>query len=120
MFSFRFALVCLAALTCLLAGCQMSNSTSNNPDSVSIVDNSFQPAALTVKSGTSVTWKNNGTTIHTVTNGTPTGGTVGDIFDSGSLQPGQTFSVTFNSPGTINYFCRIHGTMGMIGVITVQ
>jgi prepilin-type N-terminal cleavage/methylation domain-containing protein len=47
-------------------------------------------------------------------------------FDSGNQNPPATFSVTFDTPGTFNYFCRIHGfdlgggnVGGMSGHVTV-
>ncbi len=86
--------------------------------SVSIKNIAYNPNALTVKVGTTVTWKNDETngTPHTVTSGTP--GTPSGAFDSGTLNPGQTYQFTFNTAGTFSYFCRIHGA-AMLGTITV-
>ena len=73
----------------------------------------FAPPTLTVKAGTTVTWKVVGAIPHSVK--ASSGGT----FDSGTLQEGQTFSQTFSTPGTIHYFCTIHGAAIMSGTITV-
>jgi plastocyanin len=70
--------------------------------SVSIVDFAFEPAALRVAAGDTVTWTNDGLAPHTVT---------GDFADSGVLDPGQTFSHTFDSEGTFDYFCAVHPDM---------
>ncbi len=71
---------------------------------VSIVYRAYQPPALTVAAGSTVTWTNRGLTPHTVT------ATAG-MFDSGRLDAGASFSVTFPTPGTFLYACTIHPTM---------
>ena len=71
---------------------------------VSIKNFAFNPPNTTVTPGTTVTWVNNDQTPHTATanNG---------AFDSGTLQPGQSYSFTFNKPGTYAYHCNIHPDM---------
>jgi nitrite reductase (NO-forming) len=60
---------------------------------------------LMIAVGTTVTWTNNDPgMIHTVT---ATDGT----FDSGMLAEGQTFTYTFDTPGTFEYFCSPHPWM---------
>ena len=66
---------------------------------------SFNPAHITVKRGTRVTWINRDMTKHTATasNG---------AFDSGVLRPGQSYSHTFKTAGRTNkYHCEIHPFM---------
>ena len=41
-------------------------------------------------------------------------------FDSGYLQPGQTYQRTFTIPGVYRYVCTLHETGGMKGVIVVR
>jgi plastocyanin len=68
----------------------------------------FSPATLTIKAGTTVTWKNNTSVGHTVTSDD------GKSFDSGTSNPiatGATFSFTFTTPGTFAYHCEIHPFM---------
>jgi plastocyanin len=37
-----------------------------------------------------------------------------------SPQPGpRTYALTFDKPGTYNYLCVIHGSIGMVGSVTV-
>jgi plastocyanin len=79
--------------------------------SVAIQDLAFQPNALTVPVGSTVTWTNNDSTQHTVT-------ADDGSFDSGILQQGGTFSQTFATAGTFAYHCTIHDSM--TGTITVQ
>jgi plastocyanin len=77
--------------------------------SVSIVDFAFEPATLQVAAGETVVWTNDGLAPHTVT---------GDFADSGVLDPGQTFSHTFDADGAFEYVCAIHPDM--IGSVTVD
>lgn len=83
---------------------------------VSVEDDFFSPANLTIAAGTTVQWTNNGSNQHTVTSGT---GSPDGTFDSGLLNTGKTFSFTFNSVGTYPYYCQVHGT-SMSGTITVN
>jgi plastocyanin len=71
---------------------------------VQIVDFAFEPATLEVPAGTTVVWTNAGSAPHTVTSDT-------DAFDSGRLDPGGTFSMTFDTPGTYHYHCEFHANM---------
>jgi plastocyanin len=80
---------------------------------VTMVDNRNLPAMLTVAVGTTVTWTNNGLMPHTVS-------AAGGTFDSGNVQPGESFSFTFDTPGQYGYFCRPHVFIGMTGTVLVQ
>jgi plastocyanin len=76
-------------------------------------DDFFRPQNITVTVGTLVTWTNIGNKKHTVTNDT--------LFDSDILV-GQSFSYTFDKPGTYQYYCVVHSesaTDGMVGTVTV-
>jgi plastocyanin len=93
--------------------------------SVSIVQGSsspsiskpYDPSPLTVKAGTSVTWTNNDSTIHTVTSGLPEKGDVGTLFDSSIISPGNSFVHIFDKQGTFDYSCTLHPFMhGQINV----
>jgi plastocyanin len=101
-----------AGLATVMA-CKSSTSPACSGACVSIQDFSFTPPALTVKAGTIVTWVNNGPSAHTTTSD-------GAVWDSGTLNPptggsgygggtgGGTFQVTFNTPGTYSYHCKLH------------
>ncbi len=65
----------------------------------------YEPAALTVKVGTTVTWTNSGAVVHTAT------ADDGKAFDSGLMRPKATFSITLKSPGTFAYHCTYHRWM---------
>src|SRR5215213_7055460 len=75
---------------------------------VSIQDFFFDPDQLTVAPGTTVTWVNEGEAPHTVTS------TDGKELDSATLQPGDTYSFTFeegDAGETYAYQCTIHPEM---------
>jgi plastocyanin len=80
---------------------------------VSIGDDFFSPAQLTVSVGTTVIWTNNGFSSHTVTSSS------GGVFDSGLLGRGTMFQFRFTTAGSFPYFCRVHGQV-MSGTITVN
>lgn len=71
---------------------------------------SFNPSTLTISNGSTVTWLNNDNTTHTVTSP--------GNFNSSNIMPGQSYSHTFNSTGTFNYYCNTHPYMS--GTIIVQ
>ena len=78
----------------------------------------YEPKTITVPAGTTVVWTNLDAypNQHTVTADDNT-------FASPLLDEGQTFSVTFDTPGTYPYYCVPHGYpggFGMAGVVVVQ
>ncbi|MCG8346436.1 MAG: cupredoxin domain-containing protein, partial [Chloroflexales bacterium] len=83
---------------------------------IEIGDNSFSPGKITVPVGATVVWRHTGQRPHTVTED-------GGSFDSGTLNAGATFSVTFDTAGTFSYHCAFHGGPGgegMAGAIIVS
>ena len=64
----------------------------------------FVPQTLSVPPGTTVTWTNNDSSSHTIASND-------NLFQSGNLAKGATFSHTFGQKGTFNYHCSIHPTM---------
>lgn len=76
---------------------------TESPDSaVTIAEFAFDPTDLRVSVGTTVTWTNHDPTPHTVT---------GHDFDTGALEQNGSGAVSFDTPGTFDYFCAIHPTM---------
>ena len=77
---------------------------------VSIRDFSFAPRSVTVNTGDTVTWRNDGDEPHTAT---------GSGFDTGILRSGQTGSATFRQAGSFSYKCTPHpfmtGTVRVVG-----
>lgn len=78
---------------------------------VPIAQFAFDPASVSVAVGTTVTWTNIDTVPHTVT---ATDGS----FNSGNLNPGDSFSFTFDGAGTFDYICNYHPNM--TGTIIVE
>lgn len=72
--------------------------------SINIRGFKFDPATVTVKVGTTITWTNQDTATHTVK--ADDGG-----WSSDSLKQGDTFSQTFTQTGTFTYTCGIHSSM---------
>jgi hypothetical protein len=70
---------------------------------------------LTVAAGTRVVWTNVGQNPHTVTANER-------AFDSGTLESGETFAVSFDDVGRVPYYCQIHGEpgSGMFGLVIVR
>jgi len=89
-----------------------SSSQAQATDKVTISNFSFSPSSITVKKGTSVTWTNHDSVAHTVVE---TDGKVGP--KSQAVNPGQSYSFTYNTPGTFAYHCSIHPDM--TGTVTV-
>lgn len=72
---------------------------------INIQGMAYQPASLTVKTGTKVSWVNNDRAPHTVTS------MDSGPLASGNLNFGNSFSKTFEEAGTFNYYCQIHPNM---------
>ncbi|MFZ5855123.1 MAG: cupredoxin domain-containing protein [Chloroflexota bacterium] len=77
---------------------------------VTIKGFAFNPAAITVRAGTTITWANEDGVRHTVT--LDSGATTSD-----ALSTGATYSQTFATAGTFPYHCSIHPSMK--GSVTV-
>jgi plastocyanin len=80
----------------------------------------FNPQTITIHVGQTVVWRNDDTVPHTTTSGSCSGNvcTPAPGWDSGTLNPGQSFSHTFDTAGTFGYYCRIHGA-AMQGTVVV-
>jgi plastocyanin len=98
----RLTYLTVLALLAMLIFVPSAGAQQNQ--TVYIQDFYFSPASINIEPGTTVTWVNQGQAPHTATH---TGGT----FDSGTLQPGQSYSYTFNRAGTYAYYCQIHPNM---------
>ena len=107
-----------------------SNGTQSATNStiIDIVNFAYNPADITVPVGTTVTWINQDDVGHTVTEGDPNSPKPANlrVFDSSGealtgrvalIGPGQSWSYTFTTPGTYEYYCIVHPYM--VGQITV-
>ncbi|MGC1381662.1 MAG: cupredoxin family copper-binding protein [Candidatus Baltobacteraceae bacterium] len=101
----------LALAVALLAA--RAGATSSGTPAVSIANDAFAPATLTIAAGQTVVFTNRDDDAHTVT---ATDGS----FDSKGLDTNGVWRHTFGAPGTYTYFCELHPFMkGTIVVKTV-
>jgi plastocyanin len=80
---------------------------------LSMTDNAFDPASLTLGAGESLEVSNDGAAAHNITiEGT-------DVDED--VDPGQSTSITVDAePGDYTMFCEFHRSAGMEGTVTVQ
>jgi plastocyanin len=81
-------------------------------NSISIDNFTFNPPTLTVKAGTTVTWTNKDDIPHGIASAN------NGFSRSKAMDTDDSFSFTFTTPGTYQYFCYIHPHM--TGTIVVQ
>lgn len=116
-------LIGAAALALALVACGGGDESSGTGGgggsgggvTLSAQDNSFSPSELSVPSGeVTVEFTNDGSNPHTFTSEE-----LG--FDSGTVDPGASKSVTFEAPdGATAFECSIHGSQGMTGEIVPE
>ena len=73
------------------------------------IDSCYVPSKIVIKQGNSVTWVNEDVAFHSVTSGyydEPS-----EIFDSGYLDPEESFTFVFENIGIYDYFCTLHPWM---------
>ena len=75
-------------------------------------DEKFEPAAMTVPVGTTITWQN------TSQNAPHSAKAQDGSFDTGYIMPGATGQATMSKAGEIKYFCEPHPQK--TGTIKVQ
>jgi plastocyanin len=99
----RLAVVIVAILT-LSSTLALSGVSQAANASVTIANLSFSPATVNINPGERVTFTNRETdgTLHQISGGP---------FNSPDLRPGQSYSQTLATPGTYEYFCRLHTYM---------
>jgi plastocyanin len=110
----RFLLPAAAvlAVTLVTAGCGgTGRSTPVATTSVSMAKSyRFDPKAIEIKAGQTVTWTNNDNFTHTVHV---------DGMDDHKVDRGKSVSITFDKPGTYPYVCTLH-SHDMHGTVIVQ
>ena len=107
------ALLMLSLIACGQAAPETTTPppTSVSPDHQVIIDDlAFNPQEITIKVGDTVTWTNKGSTSHTVTSWNTwidenlvENTIVGETWDSGDIEPGESYSRTFDQLGTYDY-----------------
>ena len=80
------------------------------------IDRCYIPSSIVIESGKEITWVNEDSAFHSVTSGfydAPT-----NLFDSGHLDPFESYTLTFDEKGTFDYFCTLHPWM--MGQVIVE
>jgi amicyanin len=96
----------------LAGGVLVARAQTSAATAVSIDNFTFSPQKLTVKAGTTVTWTNKDDIPHGIA-------ATGNAFRrSNAMDTDDTYSFTFTTPGTYQYFCYIHPHM--TGTIVVE
>lgn len=108
-------LVGIVALAFALTVARSPASTGASTSTIAVRNFQFAPDSISVSVGDTVSWTFSGAP-HTVTSGSP--GAPDGHFDSGIVNPGGTFKVTFSTPGTFPYFCQVHPEQ-MSGTVVV-
>jgi plastocyanin len=86
---------------------------ADNPAGAISIDNfTFGPQTLTVKPGTTVTWTNKDDIPHGIASSNNA------FAKSKALDTDDSYSFTFTTPGSYQYFCYIHPHM--VGTIVVE
>lgn len=100
----------------ILAACQPTPTLApaSAPGIVLGITDDICPG-IEVQVGQQVTWTNQDSREHLVRDVSTK---EGSLFDSGILQPGDSFSITFTQAGTYTYECSEDGDR--IGTVTVQ
>jgi plastocyanin len=100
------------ALAVALAAAGAIPALAEGAEAKVTIDNfTFAPAEITVSVGSTVTWENRDDIPHTVVE-------KNKLFRSKALDTGDSYSFTFASAGTYDYFCGLHPHM--VGKIIVK
>jgi plastocyanin len=97
----------------LAAGVLIAAARAADGTSVTIDNFTFSPQELSVPVGTTVIWKNNDDIPHTVV-------AADKSFKSKALDTDDSYSFTFTTPGTYDYFCSLHPHMTAKVVVTAK
>ena len=99
------------ALALNLGGVAVAQTMEEDPNLVPMQNNLFLRPELTVPVGTTVTWVNWDAELHDVVDAT------NFVWFSPVFGFGETWQMTFDTPGVYQYLCDLHANM--LGVVTV-
>ncbi len=117
------SIITLALIAAVVAAAALALSHGSGPsttsaapaaggETIEISNFAYSPASVTVKVGTTITFKNEESVEHTATSNTE------GLFDTGTLGKGQSVRVKMNKVGTFSYHCSFHAFMhGTIKVV---
>jgi len=101
----------VAAMFMLLAVSDLHAAPAAEANTITLKDFHFSPMSLSVPAGATVIWKNLDGEPHTVVSDA-------GLFRSGGLDQNDSFTFTFDRPGTYRFICSIHPSM--MGTIVVK
>jgi plastocyanin len=86
---------------------------------VKVIDNSFKDENIQIAPGTKVVWTNDGRQNHDIV---PSEDGQDWGIDPGDFEPDDVYEYTFETPGTYEYYCSLHGDAeaGMVGAVVVK
>jgi len=88
----------------------VTNAPGSSTPGCEETDSCFIPSTVVITVGGTVTWDNTDNAAHTSSSGTAAGGPDG-VFDSSLIMAGGSYSHTFDTAGTFDYFCMVHPWM---------
>ena len=112
MTALRLVLVASLGLVLVAAGCgETANSEPVATTQVTMAKSyRFDPTAIVIEAGQSVTWTNEDNFTHTVQV---------DGREDHKVERGESVSIAFEKPGTYHYVCTLH-SRDMEGEVTVK
>ena len=109
----KFLLPALAAAALFAAGCGGSGESSEpvaTTEVQMVKSYRFDPKVIEIRAGDTVTWTNEDNFTHTVEV---------DGQEDHKVEQGESFSITFDTPGTYHYVCTLH-SQDMDGTVIVK
>lgn len=109
----RMAVLIGAVVGLAACGGDTGDGGGTSTDTLTMVDNAFEPADVSVASGTELQLTNDGAALHNLT-------IEGTSIDQ-DVAAGERGSVTLDlEPGEYTVFCEYHRSAGMEGTVTIQ
>ena len=94
--------------------CKKKEKGSPGPNEIWLEYKAFHPSQLSVTVGTTVTFTNKDNANHAVTE-------TSNLFDSGRIKSGDSWTYTFSTAGTYYFYCHYHSSNSAEqGAIRVQ
>lgn len=87
----------------LTFSCKKQDPGTPGENEIFLEYKTFRPTQLSVTKGTTVTFINKDNANHTVTSTT-------NLFDSGKIESGSSFTYTFNDAGIFYFYCNYHSS----------
>jgi plastocyanin len=98
----------------IASGCHKEPKGDPAPDEIWLEYKAFNPLQRRVPVGTTIKFINKDNANHSATE-------THNLFDSGRIKSGDTYSYTFTTPGTYYFFCNYHSSNSSEqGAILVQ